>query len=295
MNGFGSFHPLVSLVYFVFVIGFSMFFMHPVCLAFSFVCAFAYSFMQNGRKAVRFNLVYMLPLLILTALINPAFNHAGITILTYLPDGNPLTLESVIYGACAALMLAGVICWFSCFGKIMTSDKIIYLFGKVLPSLSLIFSMTLRFVPKFMSEFKKVANAQKGIGRDMSSGSIVKRARNGLSMISIITTKALENAIDTADSMKSRGYGIPGRSAFSIFRFGKRDLILLVIIFIFGIYCLTGGILGAMEFSFFPMIVSAKFSAYNVSVFAAYFMLCILPVIIELREVRKWNALRSAI
>ena len=71
----------------------------------------------------------MLPLLLLTALINPAFNHEGQTILTYLSNGNPITLESIVYGVAAAAMLVAVICWFSCYNSVMTSDKFVYLFG----------------------------------------------------------------------------------------------------------------------------------------------------------------------
>ena len=34
---------------------------------------------------------------------------------------------------------------------------------------------------------------------------------------------ALQTAADTADSMKSRGYGLPGRTCFAAFRFRGRD------------------------------------------------------------------------
>ena len=71
----------------------------------------------------------MLPLLVITALINPAFSHQGVTILTYLPSGNPLTLESILYGIYAAFLLITVIAWFSCFNAVMTSDKFMYLSG----------------------------------------------------------------------------------------------------------------------------------------------------------------------
>ena len=160
MNEFKSYHPIVNFLYFVIVIGFSMFFMHPLCLAVSFACGLVYSTILNGRRAVKTNLVYMLPVLIITALINPAFNHEGVTILTYLPGGNPLTLESILYGLAAGFMLVSVICWFSCYNEVMTSDKFIYLFGRIIPSLSLIFSMTLRLVPKFATQLKIVTNAQ---------------------------------------------------------------------------------------------------------------------------------------
>ena len=29
--------------------------------------------------------------------------------------------------------------------------------------------------------------------------------------------------METADSMKGRGYGLPGRTAFSVYRFTRRD------------------------------------------------------------------------
>ena len=131
MNEFKTYHPIVNFIYFVFVIGFGCFLMHPVCLCISFICGFTYSVMLKGRKAVKINLLYMLPMLILTAIINPAFNHEGVTILQYLPSGNPLTLESIIYGICAGTMIASVICHFSCYNEVMTSDKFIYLFGKI--------------------------------------------------------------------------------------------------------------------------------------------------------------------
>ncbi|MBR5157446.1 MAG: energy-coupling factor transporter transmembrane protein EcfT [Clostridia bacterium] len=295
MNEFKTYHPIVNFTYFVFVIGFSCFFMHPVCLCVSLVCGFIYSVMLKGKKAIKTNLIYMLPVLLFTALINPAFNHEGVTVIQYLPSGNPLTLESIIYGLCAAVMIVSVICHFSCYNEVMTSDKFIYLFGKIIPAMSLIISMTLRFVPRFASHLKVVTNAQRCMGRDVSSGSLVKRAKCGLNILSIMTTWSLENAIETADSMKSRGYGIPGRTAFSIFTFDKRDKKALICILLLGIYIFAGYLMGKMYFRFFPSVKMAEVSVFGISVFAAYLLLCICPIIIELREVRKWKSLRSKI
>ena len=295
MSEFKTYHPIVNFVYFVFVIGFSCFFMHPVCLCISLFSGFTYSVMLKGKKAIKTNLIYMLPMLLVMALINPAFNHEGVTIIEYLPSGNPLTLESIIYGLCAAIMIGSVICHFSCYNEIMTSDKFIYLFGKIIPAMSLIISMTLRFVPKFASQLKVVTNAQRCMGRDVSNGSIIKRAKNGLNILSIMTTWSLENAIETADSMKSRGYGIPGRTAFSIFTFDKRDKKALVCILLLGIYTFVGNLMGEIDFRFFPSMKTAEVSVFGISVFVAYLLLCICPIIIEIREVRKWKALRSKI
>ncbi len=290
MNEFKTYHPIINFIYFVFVIGFSCLLMHPACLCISLVSGFTYSVMLKGKKAIKTNLIYMLPMLLMMALINPAFNHEGITIIAYLPSGNPLTLESIVYGLCAAIMIVSVICHFSCYNEVMTSDKFIYLFGKIIPAMSLIISMTLRFVPKFVAQLKVVTNAQKCMGRDVSNGSVIKRAKNGLNILSIMTTWSLENAIETADSMKSRGYGIPGRTAFSIFSFDKRDKKALICILILGFYTLTGNLMGGMAFEFFPRMKAAEISPFGISVFLAYLLLCICPIIIELWEVRKWKA-----
>ena len=295
MNEFKTYHPIENFIYFVFVIGFSCFFMHPVCLVISLLSGFTYSVMLKGRKAAKTNLIYMIPTLLFAALINPAFNHEGVTIIEYLPSGNPLPLESIAYGLGAAIMIVSVICWFSCYTEVMTSDKFIYLFGRIIPSMSLIISMTLRFVPRFSAQLKIVANAQRCMGRDISKGSIVQRAKHGLSILSIMTTWALENAVDTADSMKSRGYGHPGRTAFSIFTFDKRDKKTLLCIMILGIYTLVGNLMGGMYFRYFPSMKTNEFSIFGLSVFASYIALCICPILIELWEVERWKAIKSKI
>ncbi|MEG1661605.1 MAG: energy-coupling factor transporter transmembrane component T, partial [Clostridiales bacterium] len=203
-GAFATYHPLVNFVYFAFVLLYAMFFLHPVCLVISLICAFAYSIKLKGAKARRFNFIFLLPMLLVCALINPAFNHEGATILIYLTNGNPLTLESIIYGIVAATMLISMIAWFSCYNMVMTADKFIYLFGRVIPALSLIVSMALRFVPCFTKQAKIIADAQRCIGRDISTGSLFQRGRQAMRIISILITWALENAIETADSMRSR-------------------------------------------------------------------------------------------
>lgn len=289
-NEFKNFHPVVNFIYFVLVIGFSCVFMHPVCLCISLFSALIYSSVLKVNLRVR----YILPMFIVMAILNPVFSHEGVTILSYLPSGNPLTLEAIIYGIAASAMLISIICWFFCYNEVMTSDKFIYLFGKILPSLSLVLSMTLRFVPRFIKHMKIVANSQKTMGKSFFEGGIIQRVKNAGSIISIMITWSFENAIDTADSMKSRGYGTKGRTSFSIFTFDKRDIKVLTIIVILGIYIIVGGVLDGIYFKYFPSI-RYDISAYSLSVFAAYLIFCLLPLIIELCEVLKWKYIRSKI
>ncbi len=290
MNEFKTYHPVVNFIYFFVILMFSMVFMHPVCLGISLFCALLYSFMMKKN--------FLLPallMMVLSMLFNPLFNHRGVTVLAYFPSGNPLTFETIVYGCAAGAMLASVVCWFICFNEVITSDKIIYLFGKIMPSLSLVVSMVLRFVPRFKEQLKVISKSQMCIGADVKCGSIIKRAKNGIAIFSALITWALENSIDTADSMKSRGFGLPGRTAYSIYSFDKRDLTLLLIIILLSGYVAVGFFSGVIECVYYPFISCADVSFYSLSVFFAYFMLSGLPVIIEVREGLKWKYLLSKI
>ncbi len=272
-----------------------MVFMHPACLLISLVPALSYAVYLNGKRAIRFSLRYMLPLLLLTAIINPAFNHRGVTILSYLPSGNPLTLESIFYGLAAAAMLVSVILWFSCYTAVMSSDKFVYLFGRIIPALSLVISMTLRFVPRFRAQLQVVREAQKSLGRDVSEGSLPVRLRNAVTIISIMLSWAMEGAIETADSMKSRGYGLPGRTAFSIYRFDARDRSALLWLLFCGAYLVFGWIRGAFYFSYFPALRHAELTPFVFSFWLVYLALCLTPLFLNVKEDRKWKRLQSEI
>ncbi|QSX04858.1 energy-coupling factor transporter transmembrane protein EcfT [Sedimentibacter sp. zth1] len=294
-DAFSTYHPILNFGYFTFVILVSMFCMHPVFLTISFIGAFIYSIKLNGKKAVKFNLLCGIPILVISAIANPLFVHEGVTILTYFSSGNPLTLESIVYGISTSVMLVSVIMWFSCYNKIMTSDKFIYIFGKIIPGMSLILSMILRFVPKYKSQIKIISKSQKSIGRDVSNGNIIQRSRYGLKILSVMTTWALENGVETADSMKARGYGLKGRTNFSNFRFDSRDkkftalALCLVVTFLIGIYS------GCGKIRFYPSIVISSENLQSVLTYTSYALFCIIPVVIDIVEEIRWKRLRLRI
>ena len=110
--------------------------------------------------------------------------------------------------------------------------------------------------------------------------------------MSILVSWALEDAVTTADSMRARGYGQHRRSNFSIFRFGRRDAVMLAaIVLLFGaeIYTYASG-RGTM--TFYPTAVWPEINAANLMLYGAFFALGILPSLIQLKEDRKWKQLK---
>lgn len=161
-DAFARCHPAVNLLYFALVLTGTMFFWHPACQLLSLGFGLAYLVYLEHWPAVCRRLRWMVPLFVLTALINPAFSHAGATILAYFPSGNPLTLESIWFGLASAGMLLAALCWCFCCADILTTDKIVCLLGRALPALSLLLAMALRFVPRLRRQMQEIAKGPGG-------------------------------------------------------------------------------------------------------------------------------------
>lgn len=283
-DAFQNFHPFVNFTYFALVLGFTMASTHPAAQMLSLACALLYAIQCEGRRAVLFSVKFVLPLVLLAACVNPAFNHQGSVILCHLPSGNPLTLESLLYGLSAAAMFASVLLWFLNFNRVFTSDKLACLLGNAAPALSLVLSMTLRFAPRFKEQFAAVSEAQKCMGQNASFGRLGQRLKSAAAILSVTITWSLENAIETADSMKSRGYGLKGRTSFSIYTFDRRDKSALCLILSCGGCVATGLLSGALWFRYFPSLRTLPPNALTATFLAAYFTLCIFPVVINARR-----------
>lgn len=288
IHTFDSCHPAVGAVYFAAVVVFGVVIMHPVFLGIGFAAAFSYALFLRGGKALRFCACFVLPMFVVMTLVNPMFNHRGMTILFY-TQYNPITLESICYGIAAAVMLVTVVMWFVSYNEVMSSDKFLYLFGKLSPAVSLVISMTLRLAPRLRAQIRVITAAQRSIGRDASAGNLFARIRHGMSILSCLIGWALENSIETADSMKARGYGLRGRTSFSLFRFTARDAAVLGAELTCAALCaaLTAG--GAVAAQYYPYL---RFAPLTPAFFAAavlYAALCFLPLILEAVELIKWK------
>ena len=290
-SGLSLYHPIVSFVYFVAVIAGTLLFIHPVFVLLSLGSALLCAGLINGKKAFLATLGFGFPMFVFIALANPLFNHRGATILFYLFD-NPVTKEAMIYGVVSAGMMFAAVVWFTCYNTVVTSDKFIYIFGRILPSIALIVSMTLSLIPRLLAQVKIIADAQRSIGLDWKSGSIKQRIHSGARVLSILVSWALEDAVITADSMRARGYGQHKRSTFSIFRFGKRDGIMLAVIILLlaaEIFAYASG-RGTMEF--YPAIVAPRIDIIDILIYIAYSALGLLPAIIQIKEDLKWKQLK---
>lgn len=287
---FAGCHPAVNLIFFLFTIGITMFSMSPVFLSATLFFSWLYSILLNGKKAIKSNLLFTLPIVVIMAVINTLFTHNGATVLFFLNDSR-ITLEALLYGLAAAVLLSSIIVWFSCFNVVMTSDKLIYLFGKAAPVLGLTLSMIFRFIPLLKARFREITMGQRCMGRHVSGGFFAK-IRQYTKEVSILISWSLEAAIETSDSMEARGYGLPGRTSFHLFKLTPTDKVLLAAIGASGIIAAAGCILGKTSIYYYPKVVLGQWDVLTVITFAAYIVMLAIPIVTDIFGEIKWQQYR---
>ena len=292
---FASYHPAINFTFFLGAFIFGMILLHPAFLACSVLLSALYYLTVQGKKGTG-RIFSLLLLFVVLSAINPLFNTYGEKVMfTYL-KGRPYTLEALYYGMALAAMLVSILCWFASYNAVMTSDKFMYLFGRLAPSVTLILIMVLRLIPSFQAKTEQMNGARKCIGKGTDTGTKKEHMEHGMTILSSLTSWALEGGVITADSMRSRGYGCGKRTSFSIYRFEGRDKGLLaymaVLLGILIFCCLHG----AAAASYTPDFhISGVGDSYTYAGMTAYFLFLFIPSGVNIWEEMRWLSLKSKI
>ena len=131
---FSDCHPIVNFIFYIGALVMGMCFMHPAFLLCSFVLSISYYWILKGN--VLKYMAGMTGLFVALSFINPLFNTLGETVLFTYFSVRPYTLEALCYGFAIAAMFVTIITWFATYNEVMTSDKFLYCFGRLAPSVS---------------------------------------------------------------------------------------------------------------------------------------------------------------
>ena len=110
-----------------------------------------------------------------------------------------------------------------------------------------------------------------------------------------MVTWSLESAIETADSMKSRGYGeraarpspsIAWTTGTGACWYGSSSA---------GPMCFCGVLAGGLRFRYYPSLAGAPVTPMTVSFFVVYFLLCLTPAALDLAAARQWRQIEKEV
>lgn len=297
LNGegrFGSMHPLVATIYYIMVIVLVILSNSAVMLLSAIAAALLYAFVQRGGKVVKRLIITSFLIAAFITVINGFFTHNGATVLFYI-GASRITKEAFVYGACMSLILAAIICWFASFNVIMTSDKLIYVFGRIAPVLGLVISMIFRFIPLLKQRFNEIKAGQMALGKGELRG--VARIRQFVKEVSTLISWSLEASLESSDSMTARGYGLKGRTSYHIFKIEPRDIIVIVITIALGAGVITAYHFGVDKMYYYPVITKSSNAPFFLEavVYIAFVILMLIPFIIDMYGEYEWKKSVSGI
>ena len=278
-----QFHPSVIFIYYLLLIAEVMFTTDPIIQLTALIGGAVSLGRLPGGKTVMWGII-MAAAVVLT---NPLLVRNGSTPLFFL-NGKPVTAEALSAGISLALSLCGMFVICMGLNRAVDSDSFVSLFAKATPKLALVVSMTFRLIPLFVRRINAVSSAAKAQGL-MSSRSLTDRIKHSLLIFRTVFMWSLENAMDTASSMTARGYGSAERTAFTLIRFGKSDTIFLAAVIASSVPVFTGEAVGALSFSFYPVISPLMLSPLSFVSRASFGVLVLLPFGVRVLEKIKWN------
>lgn len=279
--GFKSVHPVGALAFFVFAFAFCLISSNPFSLGVCVVCGAIYDLTLQKRKTLSYIFKFLLPMTALVTVFNGLFSHYGVTVLFVMNNGNNFTLESLVYGFVIGVRLSGMLLWLDCFNEVLTSEKIIFLFGRLSPRLALVISMVLRFIPLIRTQSAEISRAQKGIG--ISEGkNFFSKVKSASRRLSILVSWTLEKGVDTSDSMRARGYGLRGRTVFNRYNFSVSDAVITGL----SAVALAVSIVFHKKLSavYNPIIDIPMPDVVSLSAFVLFTAVLLMPVIIDIKK-----------
>ncbi|MBT2288332.1 energy-coupling factor transporter transmembrane protein EcfT [Paenibacillus albidus] len=288
-GGFRSVHPSVALLYYAGLLLFAMLLFHPLYLLTELAAVAVLLLLQGQGRPLLRGLPFYLLMAGSVAVLNPLFSHRGSHILFYFLD-QPITLEAILYGLMMMVVLLTLFIVFISYNYTVTTDKFMYLFAAAAPKSALLTLMAIRFVPLFQRRLHQITLIQRIRGIDVGTGNLRKRMRDGMTLLKVLLTWSLEEALQTADSMKARGFGLRKRSAYGIYKLDRRDVALLAVLAVCGLVVLGGWLQGYGKIEIYPRMKPVQFGGGEATCFIGFCLFALTPLWLEGREKWLWRS-----
>ena len=293
-DAFSNRHPIVNFIFYIAAIGMGMCFTHPLFLCVSLLLSITYYHILKRNTLKYF--IGMGGLFLLLSFANPIFSPYGDTVLFIYFHNRIYSYEALCFGFSIAAMFVSMIVWFSTYNEVMTSDKFLYCFGRLAPAVSMILTMMLRLIPNFWRKTEQIAGARRCIGKSVENGSLYEKIEHGMTIISTLTSWALEGGVIMADSMRSRGFGCGKRTSFSIYKLKKSDKCLITVMIVQIFIIILCAVKGGMEAVYLPtMHIQGFNNIWTILGGIAYLMLLSIPTFLHIWEAIIWRILKSKI
>ena len=285
---FDRFHPLVTFLFYAGAVSLIILMLHPLFLLISFAVIFFINIFHDRLNGLQRWSFFIITTFLLMVMMNPLFNERGRHLLFEI-NQHRVTVEAVVYGGMNALSIIGIIALFVSYNVIMTPNKLLFLFSKILPQFAVLLMLTLRFIPLMRRRLEEIAVVQRSKGLSVRHGKWRERARIGMLYVQTLLTFSLEEAIQTADSMKARGYGHGPRSSYEYFKMSHADRVAMIYLLGLLSFILVERFSGYGVLTIYPLMESWHLSWMDTVVLICYTLFLSFPLLVEAGGMFRWR------
>lgn len=152
--------------------------------------------------------------------------HLGSTVLFRLPSaipalGGPYTLEALVFGVSSALTIAAAIAAAAPFSLLLEPHEVMDALPAALSRTGAAIAASLNLVPSISDSFVEVSEAQR------LRGWRPRGPRSWAEVVVPVVLTSVENSIQLAESMESRGFGSGPRTTFEAAKLNRDDWLLI--------------------------------------------------------------------
>ena len=206
------------------------------------ICAVTLALMITSKVPLKMyfkNLKSILPIIILTSLLNMFYIETGTVLVDFWII--TITTDGIIKAVFVSLRVMILILISSVFSYTTSPTSLTGAIESLLKPLSYIglkgavhtvamtMTIALRFIPTLLEETGKIMNAQKARGTDFETGGLVKRVKALLPILIPLLISSIRRAYELAEAMECRCYsGAENRTKYRLLHYTKIDLVAFV-------------------------------------------------------------------
>lgn len=242
---------LIATIVFIFIAK------SPLSVGFTVISVVAFSLATKVPLKVYFkNLKSILPVIILTAVLNMLYGSGGKTLIHFWTI--TITTGSVSRAVLMAirimlLIIISAMLTYTTTPTFLTDgiEKLLSFLnyvglGGAVHTMAMMMTIALRFIPTLIDETDKLMNAQRARGANFDTGSLFSRVRALIPILIPLLISAVRRAFDLSEAMESRCYtGDNNRTRMKQLKFCKRDIVAAIILIT--VYC------GIVLLNFIPL------------------------------------------
>lgn len=272
-----AWHPGIMLVYVIAIVAVACAMPTTPLLAISLACGSILLFQVEGLCGAR-TVGAALVLGCVVMVFAPFFDAAGDRVL-FAYFGRPYTFEALLRGLRTGLLVSSMLVWFACLFRIVRSDGILQVCGRIAPRIGMVTSLVMQMVPRLSRRAGRVRAARIGAGLASAEGGIGAKMHEAGAVFATVASDSLERSIVCADAMESRGYGTGARTNAALTPFASDERTFLIAgSALLGAFCLAAAVGATSD--------SQAFSGLSVMLYGLF---TLLPVLFNTGEDVRWR------